>query len=290
MALPELPGPERGRGFGLPPVRSVMAKAAPQEPALFGEDELLPAATPLVQQAYDLWNEFARRNKWKVAEVLDSGRRAALRRAVKDYGGLVGLRASLEKITRSDFCMGRIAPKEGRKQFKAHIDWFIQTATVRKVIENFYNDAEPVPTSILRQSSPEDEWGRFLRDYRIGGFWPSGRGARPEQPDCRAPAAMLEACRKRLGITVAVRAPDSREDRLAAMIVSYRGVGRYDDANRIELQLAAAQGRPPVEVPAPDAAAMGMPAKPAVAPRQPTVSDVYDEYELEPIGDEFEEA
>jgi hypothetical protein len=187
---------------------------------------------------------------------LDKARRSAIARAVQDYGGLVGWRANLEKVTRNRFLMGRVPPKAGFKQFRATIDWFIQPATVRKVIEDFY-EADYFPQavqSIAKQIAPSDEWSRWMRDYRGRmSFWPASLGPRPEEPNCRAPTAMLEACRQRLGIVVAVPEKLTREQRMEASIVSYRNAGRYEDANRVERLLAQAQGRAPVEVPAPDA-------------------------------------
>ncbi len=282
-----------------------MAKAAPEAPALFGDDELLPAPAPLVQQAYDLWNEYAKKNRWNVAKVLDAGRRTALRRAVKDYGGLVGFRANLDKISRSEFCMGRVAPRDGHKQFQASLDWFIRPVTVRKVIEDFYNGGETTsgPTSISKASDPDDTWARWLRDYKPKSFWPSHLGPRPGEPGCRAPRAMVEATLKRLGITVQERVVETEAQRLSASIVTHRRLGNYERANQIEEKLAKLENRPPVMVPAPEVAHLGMPEKeppanpvksrqnPSHVPRQSQITDVEpQDYDAVPEGDQYEDA
>jgi hypothetical protein len=234
-------------------------KRAPEGPSLFGEDEIADMPAKVVTDAQAIWNEYAEKYKWGRCTVLDKARRASIARAVQDYGGLVGFRSNLDKITRNRFLMGRVPPRTGFKQFRATIDWFIQASTVRKVIEDFY-EADYFPQavqSLSAQIKPSDEWGRWLRDYKLKGFWPTTMGPRPEDPACRAPAAALEACRQRLGIVVTVPITESREDRLRATIVSYRKVGRYEDANRIERQLAMAESRAPVEVPSPEVAKAG---------------------------------
>lgn len=226
---------------------------------LFQDGELAAVPSPLVQQAYDLWNEYAKANKWQVAMVLDSGRRAALKRAVRDYGGINGFRANLEKIQRSDWCMGRIAPKDGYKQFQASLDWFVRPVTVRKVIENFYNGAEPV-TAPRQTPAQAINWRAVLEGYVGKGrsFWHHSLGAPPEDPGPHlAPEEMIADWRRKHGMMPAQgqNGPqtETREERLSASIVSYRKIGQYDRANKLEEDLARLQNRPPVLVPAPDA-------------------------------------
>jgi len=234
------------------------------QPALFSDGELADAPSAPVQSCYDLWNRFAKKNGWQEAKVLDTGRRSALKRAVKDYGGVPGFQAMLEKIERSDFCMGRVSPRDGHKQFKANLDWFTRPATVRKVIEDFYNGGEPV--AVAGSSSPapvrSQDWRGRLDRYRRGGWWhKETEGNRPEDPGPHlAPAEMIAAWRAKHGIVERAQpGQETRETRLASSIASYRRLGQYDRANAIEEQLAALENRPPVLVPAPDAAHIGMP-------------------------------
>jgi hypothetical protein len=236
-----------------------MAKALSPNPALFEDGELADAPPPLARRAFDLYNDFAKRNGWAVAQLLDPGRVSALKKAMPYYGGVAGFQANLEKASRSEFLMGRVPGRNGQKAFKLDLDFLLQPKTMRRVIEGFYNGEQAatptVTTSLSRAMAPTDRWSLFLRDYKgRQSMWPGDLGPRPEEPGCRAPAAMLEVCRKRLGLTVAAPLPErSRTERMAELIVSYRNHGKYEDANRIERQLAAIEGRPAVEVPAPDA-------------------------------------
>ena len=84
--------------------------------------------------------------------------------------------------------------------------------------------------------------------------------------------------------------PEPRDVRLATMIASYRKVGRWKDANRIEEQLAALENRPPVLVAAPGEPFPQATAKPApVSRKQATFTDVDDapEWTEIPEGDDL---
>ena len=217
---------------------------------LFQDGELAAHPEPILTQALAIWNEAAKAHNWAVAKVLDTQRKAALRRAVRDYGGIAGFRGALEKIARNDFIMGRIPPKAGFKQFKADLDWFIRPVTVRKVIEDFYEESVPKPSVYEK--------------------------IRLMTPAAPIPAPFVTT--------------ETKEDRLRAMITSYQKYGRYADANRIEEQLAKLEGRPPTLVPAPEVADLGMPPKDATNERPKineakTHTDV--EWEMVPEGEDF---
>lgn len=221
--------------------------------SLVDEDQVGDTPDSVSRSAFDSWNEYAQKNGWPKAQHNTAGRPAKLRRAVKDVGGLHSWRALLEKCGRSEFLCGK-TQSSGRKPFVLTLDWIVKPANLLKCLEgNYWRDEQAAAVPLSRQMDPTDEWGRRLRDYKPRGFWVSHWGKRPEEHGCQAPQAMLEAWRERLGIVVQPYRPETREERLSAMIVSYRKVGRFEDANRIERQLAEIEGRPPVEVPAPDA-------------------------------------
>lgn len=223
---------------------------------LFQEGELADAPSRVVQQGYDLWNEFAAANKWQVAKVLDTGRRSALKRAIRDYGGIGGFRLQLEKIQRSDFVMGRVRPREGYRQFQATLDWFIRPVTVRKVVEDFYNGAT-VPTAPTGRDGPSGvDWRDRLAKYKPrGGFWPPAWGSKPsERGPHLARAEHIAEWRKAHGVSDPAALTETIEERLESSIGSLRRAGFYDRANQAEERLSKLQGRPPVLVPSPDTA------------------------------------
>lgn len=223
--------------------------------SLFEEGELEAAPDNISRAAFEAWNEAAEKHGWAVAKFLTAGRPAALRRTIKSVGGIHAWRALLERCSLSDFLCGRTTGRD-RRPFTFTLDWVCKPANLLKVMEGNYFAEERANARVplAQQMQPTDRWALFMRDYKLRGFWPPDLGFRPEDPRCQAPAAMLEACRKRLGITV-VTTPveETREQRLASLIVSYRTAGRHEDANRIERELAILENRPPVEVPAPDA-------------------------------------
>jgi hypothetical protein len=233
-----------------------------EQPVLFDEGDLAPHAAPNIRRAFELYNEFAKQHKWAVATILDPGRQAALKRAMPYYGGVAGFQANLEKAARSDFLMGRVPGRNGQKAFKLDLDFLLQPKTMRRVIEDFYNGGGEGTTtaSLAQQMKPQDRWSTFLRSYAgRRSMWPADLGPRPEDPACRAPAGILKVVRERLGIVVTEVKAETEEERLEAMIASYRGHGYWDRANAIEEKLSKLQGRPPVLVPAPDVARLGMP-------------------------------
>lgn len=236
-----------------------MPKAKVEQVDMF--DGVAPAPSPVVEEAQAIWNEHAAIYKWKKCQVLDKARQASIKRAVGDYGGIAGWRSSLSSVAKNRFVQGMIAPREGYKQFVANIDWFCRPVTVRKVLEDFYEDegADKKKGGASNHLAPAEteleKWGRWLRSYKPGRFWPSSQGPRPEDPGCIAAPGPLAYWRKQHNITVAA-APraESREDRLRATITTFRKFGRYDRANEIEQELADIEGRPAVLVPAPEVA------------------------------------
>ena len=236
---------------------------------LFAEGEIAARPSPLAQQAFDLWLEFSTKNKWKVPTDLDSGYRAALKRAIPDYGGLHMMRKILEMVERSDFYMGRVPPSGNySKPFRPSLEWFLRPKTVRTLKEDLHNGGGDPPTvapEVGRIAPAAINWRAVLDGYKGKGksFWHHSFGPCPEEPGPhKAPAEMVEEWRRKNGVTGAAPQPtESIEERLRASIEGYRRIGRYEDANRIESKLAALLGRPAVHVPHPSVADVGMPEK-----------------------------
>jgi hypothetical protein len=266
------------------------AKTAPEQIPLL--DGVAAAPGKVIEEAQSIWNEFATKYKWKQCRVLDKARQAAMKRAVGDYGGLAGFRAALASVAKNRFVQGKVAPREGYKQFVANIDWFCRPVTVRKVLEDAYEDegADTPPQSLAQRMAPTDEWALLMRGYEPGRFWPSGRGPRPEEPGCRVTPSILVAWRTRRNIVVAIPKAETRADKLRGMIASYRKVGNYARANELEQELAREQGEPPVMVPHPSAADIGMPEKAPAPVRAAPITDIEEAppWDDIPEGDEFQ--
>jgi hypothetical protein len=263
------------------------AKTAAEQTSLL--DGVAPAPGKVIEEAQAAWNEYATKYKWKQCRVLDKTRQAAMKRAVGDYGGLAGFRAALASVAKNRFVQGKIAPREGYKQFVANIDWFCRPVTVRKVLEDAYEDegADKVTPSLSKRMEPDAEWARVMRGYERGRWWPSGVGPRPEEPGCRVTPSILISWRERHGVIVSVPKVESREDRLRSSISSYRKVGNYKRANELEQELADMEKRQAVLVPAPDVASWGMPKEEPSLVNRPrhTVTDIVAEDEPPPWTD-----
>lgn len=247
---------------------------------LFGDDELAPAPEKLCVDALAVWNGIAPDAGWPAARFLTASRRAALRRAIKDYGGLAGWKTHLTAASKNDFLTGKTDRDPKHRNWRPDIDWFLKPANVLKVLEGKWpaNTGEVTPAA----PRPGVNWRARLDRYKPKGWWHvDTEGPRPEDPGPhKAPAELIEAWRKRHRIAECQAPPaETREQRMAASIVSYRRHGRWGDANRLEEELARIEGRAPVLVPAPDAVAR---------PRYeeaPPIDD--DDYAAIPEGDDF---
>lgn len=230
---------------------------------LAGVDSAQPPKRAVVE-AFAAWNECAKKFGWAETPHLKiGGRPQKIGRAMADVGGLLAWRELLEKCGESEFLCGRVAGKD-RAAFRFTIDWLCKPANLVKVMDgNYFTAAAKAGNAGAGAVGPPAEPDRHkLRNYRPGGFWPAAWGPRPEDPICRLqPPAMLAEWRRINNVTVAERVVETRAQRLANMIVSYRNADRYDDANRIETELAKMEGRQATLVPAPDVANLGMPPK-----------------------------
>ncbi len=256
---------------------------------LFEEGELAPVPERLAVEALAIWNELAPGAGWPAAKFLTTSRRAALKRAITDYGGIVGWRTHLAAASHNDFLTGKTARKPGHENWRPDLDWFLKPANVLKVLEHKF---PPNTGGMETVAAPKAvNWRARLERYQKGKFWHvATEGARPEDPGPhKAPEEMIEAWRKRYGVTGVkeVAAPESLEERLRATIVSYRRVGQYADANRIEQRLAVLEGRPAVEVAAPGAESPDRPPQQAPGKRDTARAvDVID-YNSIPEGEDF---
>lgn len=223
---------------------------------------------PIADEGFRLWNEHAKQFGWVTANHNRHGRPGQLRRAIKELGGLHQWKALLEKCGTSDFLCGR-TQTPGRKPFSFSLDWALKPANLTKIEDGVYFSAEvrgAAPTDTfsnrLKAAAGVDWKARLNRYHGKKSFWHvDTEGPRPEDPGPhKAPAEMIERWRKAHGVTGVPMEPIevSREERLSASIASLRKHGYWERANRAEEELAALQKRPPVLVPAPEVASLGM--------------------------------
>ena len=241
------------------------------QPALFG-DELAPVPEPVAVEVLAIWNEIAPKAGWPEARFLTASRRAAIKRAVADYGGVLGWRAHLTTASTSDFLTGKSGRSGDHVNWRPDFDWFLKPASVIKILENKFRGVAPSASAAkVAPANRGTDWRGRLDRYRRGGFWHRETdGPRPEDPGPHlAPADMIENWRKTHGIVEkAAPATESRAERLASSIAIHRRLGRHDRANAIELELAALEGKAPVLVPAPDVARRGMPPRAEKPPQR----------------------
>lgn len=95
-----------------------------------------PPATPA--DAFTAYNLAAKENDWGIAERLTEARRKKLQARLKENGWAVWL-AALERVTKSEFLMGRCTPTSGRKRFKMDLDFLLQASSFQKLIEGKYD-------------------------------------------------------------------------------------------------------------------------------------------------------
>lgn len=209
----------------------------------------------MLVEAMAAYNEVAERVGWPKAMALPTGRQAALKRAVGDYGGIIGFRRHLNNASSSDFLTGRSGRDERHRNWKPDIDWFCKPANVVKILESKFANERGAAIPGVSAPAPSDPLATDrakLRKYRKGGWWPSHYGPRPEEPDCRLNPTVVAEWRDLHKINVAPAVVETRADKLRALVAMKRRLGRYGEANAHEVELAREEGRPPVLVASPD--------------------------------------
>ncbi len=194
-------------------------------------------------ESFETWNTIAKAAGWPEARYLTDSRRTALRRAIRDAGGLVGWKTLLEEAAQSSFLTGK-TERTKSQNWRFTLDWLLKPANFVKVLEGSYQDAAyQAPPS--KGERPVVNWRARLETYRPMGFWLQSDGPRPEEPGPhQAPADMITAWRQRTGAAKVILAPplETAEERMRATVEMYRRHGREADAQRVELKLAALVG------------------------------------------------
>lgn len=104
-----------------------------------------PKATELPRLA-QLWNE--KRHPDLGAVILANGtrRRAAVAR-MKEHPSEQFWIDAIKRVSESDFCLGKVTPKDGGRPWKANFDWFVRPDTIAKILEGQYDNRRAGPGS-----------------------------------------------------------------------------------------------------------------------------------------------
>lgn len=93
-----------------------------------------------------IWNEH--RSPELGAVILAAGKRktSALAR-MREHPGEQFWIDAVKRISVSDFCLGRVTPKDGGRPWKANFDWFVRPDTIAKILEGQYDNRRSGPGS-----------------------------------------------------------------------------------------------------------------------------------------------
>lgn len=89
-----------------------------------------------LDQAVMAWNELASRHGLAQIVRLTPQRKQKLIARLKDCGGISGWIAALEKVSKSDFCLGK------RTDWKANFDFLMQENSFTKLLEGAYDNSQ----------------------------------------------------------------------------------------------------------------------------------------------------
>lgn len=131
-------------------------QASQSEPEPDNRDEptvhCRPKADPLpIKEAFDGWNELARRRSLPVAKTLTAQRRKQIRARLAD-GGIDGWREALAAVDASPLCLG-----DNDRGWRADLDFVCQPKSFAKLREGSYatKPGRPMPGAPPMALSPE---------------------------------------------------------------------------------------------------------------------------------------
>ncbi len=117
-----------------------------EAPRLFGEEAPKIVSGEIVtfrndvEQAMDAFNETADKFvKWRSCKLLVQKRTEAIRKTLKEIGGLARWREALELAEESEF-LTSAPPRQGEhKNWRVSIDWFAKPQTIAGILEGKYS-------------------------------------------------------------------------------------------------------------------------------------------------------
>ena len=149
---PPEPDQPRSQGGALAPAPAAQPDRDP--------DDLLPIALDRTTEgeAVRRWNAMAVQYDLPAVAKLTEARRRALRARLRDAGGIEGITAAIERVSRSAFCRG-----SSDRGWRADFDWFVSERGFTRLMEGKFDDREPA-------AGGRRDWSDFERqlDQRMG--------------------------------------------------------------------------------------------------------------------------
>ena len=93
----------------------------------------------------DLYNQVAQRHDLPIAQKLTNARKSKIRARLKDCGGMDGWKSALEKLERSDFCLGK-----NNSGWRADLDFILQESSFTKLMEGTYDNTNTATSKTNR--------------------------------------------------------------------------------------------------------------------------------------------
>lgn len=126
------------------------------------ENHSLPAKTDAVAEAFEAYNDLAKRIGLSPARLLNPARRAAIRARLGEAGGIDGWRAALRELEASPFCRG-----EGPSGWRADIAFVCQPNSFARLVDGGYRHLRGPPNGHAgdpEKARKEREFAILMRD------------------------------------------------------------------------------------------------------------------------------
>jgi len=119
-----------------------------------------------VDLAFDLYNGAAKQHGFASSHLLTEERRKLLAKRLADIGGLEQFKLALSAVPSNDFLMGRIAPRDGQKQFRLGLDFLLSTGSgMHDVLAGLIDKAQDPANGSPPGSGVPDREAEFERLY-----------------------------------------------------------------------------------------------------------------------------
>lgn len=175
------------------------------------------AEDPVIDSAFNLYNEYAELASWPKATKLTVPRRSSMKARIADAGGLDGWKAAMERAVKSPLLTG-----QNERGWRADLDFFLQAKSFTKLLEGSYDSRKPAGKSDIMspaaaQSAVKAYWATFGIDRAIEAdpgrkedwkdlltvwfeheIWPN-KYPNPKHPQCAIPKAMVQAFADKYG-------------------------------------------------------------------------------------------